>query len=93
MSEYNEMAATREKRAELVKQAATILERMGTLTNTHPKGSGWNLLFKKTANPNEVVSSREYISYEYARMEQEKLIRRLNPVWTAVVRDRRARKG
>ena len=55
-----------------------------------PKPTAWNVLFKK--NPlDERIEHREYLSYEVAVRERDKILTRFNPVWTAVVRDRRAR--
>lgn len=79
---------TREMLQEMRKLSMQVM--METLKNTHPK-SGWNVLFKKTNNPDEKVNVREYLSYELARSEQERIIARINPSWTALVKDKRNR--
>jgi len=60
-------------------------------TLSQPQKEPWNLLFKKTANPDERVSVREFLNRELAIAERERIIRRFNPVWTAVVRDKKQR--
>ena len=55
-----------------------------------PMPAAWNVLFKK--NPLDGrIEHREYISYEVAVRGRNQILTRFNPVWTAVVRDRRAR--
>jgi len=55
-----------------------------------PMPAAWNVLFKK--NPLDGrIEHREYISYEVAVRERDRILSRFNPAWTAVVRDRRAR--
>lgn len=50
----------------------------------------WNLLWRSA--PDRIRSSH-HDTYESARNEQARLIRREDPAWTALVRDRRISNG
>lgn len=61
---------------------------ISTLEKTHPR-TGWNLLVR--VHQNSGIRVREFLSYNNARAEQEKVIKNDRPLWTAVVRDKKSR--
>jgi len=79
-----------ESESELASRTLRALVHYLQRATAAPEPTAWNVLFKK--NPtDERIEHREYINYEVAVRERDKILTRFNPAWTAVVKNRRAR--